>query len=37
VIIDRFNGNDQAGLFGVYDGHGGRDAVEYVAAKLHEV
>jgi serine/threonine protein phosphatase PrpC len=28
---------DQWGYFGVYDGHGGRQEVEYVEAKLHEV
>lgn len=43
VVIDPFNveeGNcdaEQWGFFAVYDGHGGRQAVEYTESKLHEI
>jgi len=30
-------GDDRWGFFAVYDGHGGRDEVDYVEKKLHEV
>lgn len=40
-VIDPFplNGSDRGiwGYFAVYDGHGGRQAVDYVEAKLHDV
>mmetsp|Transcript_2381 Transcript_2381/g.4932 ORF Transcript_2381/g.4932 Transcript_2381/m.4932 type:complete len:226 (-) Transcript_2381:64-741(-) len=36
VIVDNYGGVPTSGFFAVYDGHGGRDAVEVVAARLHE-
>lgn len=36
-MIDKFGGHPQQGFFGVYDGHGGRGAVELIQNKLHEV
>jgi len=36
VSIDGFNGERDTGYFGIYDGHGGRGAVDYVAKHLHE-
>lgn len=37
LIIDKFGGNPKQGYFAIYDGHGGRDVVEYVAQNLHVV
>lgn len=39
VVIDPFFGDaeDQWGFFAVYDGHGGRQAVDYCQQKLHSV
>ena len=39
VVIDPFYGDaeDQWGFFAVYDGHGGRQAVDYCEQKLHSV
>ncbi|KAH9614976.1 hypothetical protein KSS87_014095 [Heliosperma pusillum] len=34
-IISSINGNPNKGFFGVYDGHGGRKAAEFVAERLH--
>jgi len=36
VLIDSFGDNPQSGYFAIYDGHGGRGAVEYVAKSLHQ-
>lgn len=36
VCIDNFNGVPENGYFAIYDGHGGREAVEFVAEHLHE-
>ncbi|GLJ08226.1 hypothetical protein SUGI_0084460 [Cryptomeria japonica] len=33
-IITNINGDDQQAFFGVYDGHGGRKAADFVAEKL---
>ncbi|XP_030443687.1 probable protein phosphatase 2C 14 [Syzygium oleosum] len=35
-IASSLDGNPCKGFFGVYDGHGGRKAAEYVAEHLHE-
>lgn len=35
VIIDNFGGNPDNGYFAIYDGHGGRGAVEFTAKTLH--
>ncbi|KYQ92435.1 protein phosphatase 2C-related protein [Tieghemostelium lacteum] len=35
VIIDRFANEDSSGYFAIYDGHGGRGAVEFTAKTLH--
>jgi serine/threonine protein phosphatase PrpC len=44
VVVDPFmgekggvNDTEQWGFFAVYDGHGGRQAVDYTEAKLHEI
>jgi protein phosphatase PTC1 len=36
IAVDEFGGIASQGYFGVYDGHGGRQVVEYVKAHLHE-
>lgn len=35
VIVDSFGGAPTQGYFAIYDGHGGRGAVEYTAQHLH--
>ncbi|GAB4829255.1 hypothetical protein Ancab_018921 [Ancistrocladus abbreviatus] len=35
AIVSSLNGNSKKGFFGVYDGHGGRKAAEFVAENLH--
>lgn len=37
LIAGNRNGEDAWGLFAVYDGHGGRNEVDYCEAKLHDV
>lgn len=41
VVVDPFvfgdRGGERWGFYAVYDGHGGRQAVDYCEAKLHEV
>ena len=37
MYVDGFGGDPTTGYFAVYDGHGGRGAVEYVRDHLHEV
>jgi len=36
-VLDKAEEGDLWGFFGVYDGHGGRQAADYCEAKLHEV
>jgi len=36
VVIDQYGDIDTQGFFAIYDGHGGRAAVEFVAAHLHQ-
>jgi len=36
VIVDNFGGNPANGYFAVYDGHGGRGAVDFTAKTLHK-
>ena len=36
-IIDNFLGDTKSILFGVFDGHGGRDIVDYLIKTLPEV
>jgi len=36
VIIDNFGGNPDHGYFAIYDGHGGRGAVDFTAKTLHK-
>lgn len=36
VIIDNFAGNPSHGYFAIYDGHGGRGAVDFTAKTLHK-
>lgn len=36
VIVDQFGGNPDTGMFGVYDGHGGRTVASYLRTHLHE-
>lgn len=36
VFVDSFGGRPTSAFFGVYDGHGGRETVEYVTTRLHE-
>lgn len=35
-IIDRYCNDDSCGYFAIYDGHGGRQAVDHVQETLHE-
>jgi serine/threonine protein phosphatase PrpC len=35
-VIDRFLGDRYTGYFGVFDGHGGSDAVLFVKNELHK-
>jgi len=35
IVIDKFGGVESQGYFAVYDGHGGRGAVEFVVEQLH--
>eukprot|EP01116_Phalansterium_solitarium_P009885 TRINITY_DN2422_c0_g1_i1.p1 TRINITY_DN2422_c0_g1~~TRINITY_DN2422_c0_g1_i1.p1 ORF type:complete len:1572 (-),score=548.15 TRINITY_DN2422_c0_g1_i1:385-5100(-) len=37
VFVDRYGDVEHQGYFGLYDGHGGRATVEFVAQKLHAV
>ncbi len=37
LVIDQYGGIKSRGFFAVYDGHGGRAAVEFVKANLHVV
>lgn len=36
VILDGFGGKEDQGYFAIYDGHGGRGAVDYTAKHLHK-
>eukprot|EP00930_Biecheleria_cincta_P057658 TRINITY_DN43557_c0_g1_i1.p1 TRINITY_DN43557_c0_g1~~TRINITY_DN43557_c0_g1_i1.p1 ORF type:complete len:281 (-),score=36.80 TRINITY_DN43557_c0_g1_i1:189-1031(-) len=36
VFVDQFGGRDRCAFFGVYDGHGGRQVVDFVTRELHE-
>lgn len=36
VIVDGFGGVPQQGYFAIYDGHGGRGAVDFTAKNLHK-
>jgi len=36
VIVDSFGGNPDHGYFAIYDGHGGRGAVDFTAKTLHK-
>merc|ERR1719163_1254254 len=36
VFVDRFGGRPSSAFFAVYDGHGGRQVVDYVTRELHE-
>lgn len=35
VVVDAFGGDKDQGYFAIYDGHGGRGAVDFTAANLH--
>ncbi|KAL6069744.1 mgpp2cl-1, protein phosphatase 2C-like protein 1 [Balamuthia mandrillaris] len=35
VVLDGFAGDESQGYFAIYDGHGGRQAVEFVAKSFH--
>jgi len=37
VIVDSFGGVPEQGYFAIYDGHGGRGAVDFTAKTLHKV
>jgi serine/threonine protein phosphatase PrpC len=37
VVVDSYAGEKETGYFAIYDGHGGRGAVDFVAKALHEV
>jgi len=36
VIVDGFGGKPEQGYFAIYDGHGGRGAVDFTAKNLHK-
>lgn len=36
LFIDNFDGIPGQGYFAIYDGHNGREVVEYVSKKLHK-
>lgn len=36
IMVDCFLGDKDTGFFAVYDGHGGRETVEFVVKSLHE-
>mmetsp|Transcript_6266 Transcript_6266/g.14232 ORF Transcript_6266/g.14232 Transcript_6266/m.14232 type:complete len:281 (+) Transcript_6266:96-938(+) len=36
VFVDQFGGRDRSAFFAVYDGHGGRQVVDFVTRELHE-
>jgi len=36
VFVDQFGGRPTSALFAVYDGHGGRQVVDFVSKELHE-
>jgi len=36
VFVDQFGGRDTSAFFAVYDGHGGRQVVDFVTRELHE-
>jgi serine/threonine protein phosphatase PrpC len=36
VFVDRFGGRPSSAFFAVYDGHGGRQVVDYVTRELHQ-
>merc|ERR1719440_1250998 len=36
VVVDQFGGRQTSALFAVYDGHGGRQVVDFVTKELHE-
>ncbi len=36
IFIDCFGGHKTSAFLGVYDGHGGRETVEYISQRLHE-
>eukprot|EP00026_Physarum_polycephalum_P011982 Phypoly_transcript_12236.p1 GENE.Phypoly_transcript_12236~~Phypoly_transcript_12236.p1 ORF type:complete len:288 (+),score=67.00 Phypoly_transcript_12236:108-971(+) len=36
VIVDGFGGKEDQGYFAIYDGHGGRGAVDFTAKTLHK-
>jgi serine/threonine protein phosphatase PrpC len=37
IMIDEFARHSSQAFFGVYDGHGGREAVDFVLRSFHEV
>ncbi len=37
MIVDGFGGDPDQGYFAIYDGHGGRGAVDFTAINLHKV
>lgn len=37
MIVDNFGGVADQGYFAIYDGHGGRGAVDFTAKTLHKV
>lgn len=36
VFVDKFGGRPSSAFFAVYDGHGGREVVDFVTGELHE-
>lgn len=36
VFVDKFGGRPSSAFFAVYDGHGGRQVVDFVTSELHE-